>query len=279
MSSAEGYILNAIQTPGPLLPVYRSVDRGNRTKTMIEEDTGIDAGLDATLDGLLLLRMIGKEDGEYYTSGYEWETGTSDRDFKLTVLHNLARECVSGSWGKQAVVLLNFSYLLENDIQYFVNNEEGLYTKIDDWFKEINYTPQSQAGRIVHNDNKFANWTRLVHFLGLVHKIRGREHTVYPAPELVRASLELAVDDRGIDVDGTPGIEVEQYLRWLRQNLLYVNQTSDGNVPEGLARVLFELVRDGEIRFVEYGDAGAVGLGGVPPYEGIDREANTIAMS
>lgn len=281
MSSSEGYILNAVQTPGPLLPVYRSIRAGNDTKGDITEDTGIDSGLDAALDGLQLLRLIGREDGDYYASGYEWEIESDELNFKLTALHNLAEECVEGAWGKQAVVLLNYKYLLDNDVQFFENNEESIYGEqgIDGWFGDIGYQPQSQQGLITHNDNKFANWTRLVHFLGLVHKVRGREHTVYPDPELIRASLELAVDDRGITVDEAPGIEVEQYLRWLRENLLYVESTSDGAIPEGLARILFELVRDGEIRFVEYGDAGAIGLGGVPPYEGIDSEANTITLT
>lgn len=276
--SSEGYILNTVQTPGPLLPVYRSIDDGNQTKDSIETDTGIKSGLDAALGGLRLLRMIGKEEGEYYTKPYEWDVGTDELKFKLTALHGLAQECQPGSWGKQAVVLLNYSYLLRNDIQFFENNEERLYTDIDEWFNELGYLPQSQQGRIEHNDNKFANWTRLVHFLGLVHKVRGREHTVYPDPELVRTSLELATQDRAIDVDGVPGIEAEEYLRWLRENLLYVESTSEGNIPEGLARVLFELVRDGEIEVVEYGDAGAVGLGGVPPYDGIDSQANTITL-
>lgn len=279
MSASEGYILNAVQSPGPLLPVYRSIDAGNETKAEIEADTGIESGLSEILSGLSLLRMVGKESGEYYTRSYEWDVGSDELNFKLTALHNLAQECVEGSWGKQAVVLLNYSYLLDNDIQYFENNEESLYTSIDDWFSEIDYRPQSQQGRITHNDPKFGNWTRLVHFLGLVHKVSGREHTVYPDPRLVRTSVELAVEDRGIDIDGTPGIEIEQYLRWLRQNLLYVEQTSGGAIPEGLARILFELVREGELEFVEYGDAGAVGLGGVPPYEGIDSEANTITLS
>ena len=174
---------------------------------------------------------------------------------------------------------MNYSYLLKEDIQYFENNEERLYSDIDDWFKGIEYLPRSRNGRIIHNDNKFANWTRLVHFLGLVHKARGREHTVYPEPTVIRASLELAVEDSGIDIDGNPGIEIEQYLHWLRQNLLYVEQTSDGDIPEGIGRVLFELVRDGEISVVEYGDAGSIGLSGIPPYEGIDSQANAITLN
>lgn len=278
MSSSEGYLLNAIQTPGPLLPVYRSISQGSGTKSQITTDTQIDSGLGYILDGLQLLRMIGKEDDAYYASDYEWDVGDERLNFCLTALHNLAQECKPGNWGKQAAVLLNYKYLLDNDIQYFENNQEPIYNKIDDWFADVGYRPTSQQGLITYNEEKFANWTRLVHFLGLVYKVRGREHTVYPDPTLIRTSLELAVADRGIDVDGAPGVEIEQYLRWLRKNLLYVEATSSGAIPEGLARVLFELVRDDEIRVVEYGDAGAVELGGIPPYDGIDSEANTITL-
>jgi hypothetical protein len=282
MSSSEGYILNAVQTPGPLFPVYRSIKRGHETRASIETDTGIESGLSEILSGLRLLRMVGREEDEegsgYYASDYQWDVDADELNFKLTALHGLAQECVSGAWGKQAAVLLNYKYLLDSDIQHFENNEESVYTSIDSWYREIGYQPRSQAGVIKHNDNKFANWTRLVHFLGLIHKVRGREHTVFPNPELIRTSLGLAVEDRGITVDGEPGIEIERYLSWLRENLLYVESTADGNIPEGLARILFELVCEGDIRIVEYGDAGTVGLGGVPPYEGIDSEANTITL-
>lgn len=278
MSSSEGYLLNAIQTPGPLLPVYRSINQGSETKSHIKSDTQIDSGLDSILDGLRLLRMIGKEEEAYYAREYEWDVGDERWNFRLTALHNLAQECQSNDWGKQSAVLLNYKFLLDKDIQHFENNEEPIYSDIDDWYAKINYRPQSQQGLIVHNDNKFANWTRLVHFLGLVYKVSGREHTVYPDPALIRYSLDLAAEDRAINIDGTPGIVIEQYLRWLRENLIYVETTSDGAIPEGIARVVFELIRDDEIRVVEYGDAGAVTLGGIPPYDGIDSQANAIKL-
>jgi len=278
MSSSEGYILNAVQTPGPLLPVYRSISNGSETKSHIESDTQIDSGLDEILNGLRLLRMVGKEEEAYYAREHEWDVGDERWNFRLTALHNLAQECQPTDWGKQAAVLLNYKFLLDKDIQHFENNEEPIYSDIDKWYTDINYRPQSQQGLIVHNDPKFANWTRLVHFLGLVHKVSGREHTVYPDPTLIRHSLELAAEDRAIDIDGTPGISIEQYLRWLREKLLYIETTSDGAIPEGIARVLFELVLDDDIRIVEYGDAGTVTLGGIPPYDGIDSEANAIKL-
>ena len=277
-SDSEGYILNAIQTPGPIKPVYRSIRSGNKTKSRIKADCGIDSNLEASLSGLQLFRMIGREDGEYYATPYKWDLESEDLAFRMTALHNLAQECTEGDWGKQAVVLLDYHYLLDNDIQYFVNNDESMYNDIEEWFNTIDYSPQSSQGRIKHNEPKFANWTRIAHFLGLVNKIRGREHTVYPDPEMILTAIELSIDEKGKEVDNKPAIEITDYLQWLRENLLYVKTTSDGNVPKCLSRVLFELIRDGYIEYGEYGDTGAVGLDGVPPYEGIDREANTIAI-
>ena len=282
-TDSEGYILNAIQTPGPMKPVYRSIRSGNKTKARIKSDCGIDSSLDASLSGLQLLRLIGREDGEYYTTPYKWDLESEDLAFRMTALHNLAQECTEGDWGKQAVVLLDYHYLLDRDIQYFVNNDESLYDtdeddNLEDWFNMINYSPQSQQGRITHNKQKLANWTRIAHFLGLVNKICGREHTVYPDPEMILTSIELSIDDIGKEIDNKPAIEISDYLTWLRENLLYVKTTGDGKIPKGFSRVLFELIRDGYIEYREYGDTGAVGLDGVPPYDGIDREANTITV-
>ena len=277
-TDSEGYILNAIQTPGPIKPVYQSIRSGNKTKARIKADCGIDSNLDASLSGLQLLRMIGREDGEYYTTPYQWDLESEDLAFRMTALHNLVQECTKGDWGKQAVVLLDYQYLLDNDIQYFVNNDESLYTAVDEWFNKLGYSPQSQQGKISHNKQKLANWTRIAHFLGLIHKIRGREHTVYPDPEMILTSIELSANDVGREVDNKPAIEISDYLGWLRENLLYVEKTGDGKIPKGLSRVLFELIRDGDIEYREYGDTGATGLDGVPPYKGIDREANTIAI-
>lgn len=288
MSSSEGYILNAVQTPGPLLPVYRAVDRGAKTTEAISKETGISSGLSEILTGLQLLRMIGKEDGEYYTSEYQWDVHDEQLNFRLTALHNLSKETIDGTtrnstvdedmWGKQSVALLNYAYLLNRDVQYFENDDNALYSAIDDWFSEINYQPRSQQGVYDHNDPKFGNWTRLAQYLGLVHKIRGREHTVYLDRKLILASVDLATTDADLTVDGAPAIGMDDYLAWLRQNLLFVEPTAEGAIPGGIARVLFELVREDEIEFVEYGDAGAMGMDGVPAGEGIASEANTITL-
>mgnify|MGYP000710619491 CR=1 FL=1 len=279
MSSSEAFILNTIQTPASLLPVYRSIDDGHSTKEAITEDTGIESGLDETLKGLQLLRMIGREESQYYASDYQWDVNDEEWNFKLSALHNLAQETDPRDWGRQAVVLLNYAYLLEHNQQYFANNQESLYIEMDDWHRDKGYEPHSSVGVITHNDPKFGNWTRLVRFLGLAHKVSGRNHTVYPRPGLVGISLELAVEDVGTEIDGAPGIETQRYLQWLRDNLLYITTTQDGMIPAPFARILYELVCQDAIELIEYGDAGMVELDGVPPHENIDSETNAIILT
>jgi hypothetical protein len=273
---SEGYILNAVQTPSALRPVYESIRSGNVTKDEIREDALLSENLlDQGISGLRLVRLLGRDDGKYYVRDPPWSLGDDSLDFKMAILYNLAQECTPNDWGKQAVALLNYEYLLQEDIQYFENDDEVLYDEINAWQRrEKNYVPQSKQGEIDLNKPKFVNWSRLVDFLGLVHKARGREHLVYPDPRIISTSIELAIKEEGTD----DRIEIKQYLRWLRNNLLQVNITGEGAVPAPLARVLYNLVRDGEILLTEYGDAGAVKLDRTPGRSGIDKEANTIEV-
>jgi hypothetical protein len=273
---SEGYILNALQTPAVLRPVYESVRSGNVTKDAIKEDTRLGKNLlEQGLNGLQLVRLLGRDEGKYYVIDPPWELDDDDLAFRMAILHNLADECTPNDWGKQAVVLLNYQYLLQEDIQYFENDDEVLYDEINAWQRrEKNYVPQSKQGEIDLNKPKFVNWSRQVEYLGLVHKARGREHLVYPDPDMVEASIEIAVEEAG--ADGRIGIR--QYLGWLRENLLQVETTDEGAVPTALARILYNHVRDGAIRLTEYGDAGAIKLDRTPRRDGIDKEANTIEL-
>lgn len=273
---SEGYILNTLQTPALLQPVYESVQHGSVTRAEIADDTGLnDEAVQQATDGLRYVHLLGREDGEYYVVDPPWSFNDSDLEFRMAVLHNLAGECTPGDWGTQAIVLLNYQYLLQEDVQYFRSDDEVLYDAINTWHRDNkNYVPMSSQGEIDLNKNKFVNWTRIVDYLGLVHKARGREHTVYPDPEIVAASIELAVDD-----DGTDGrIEISGYLAWLRENLLPVELTSSGDVPAPLSRILYTLVRDGRLRLVEYGDSEAVSLARTPRRDGIATEANTLEV-
>lgn len=271
---SEGYILNALQTPASMRPIYDAIDRGVANEDQLRSETGLSEKLfDQARAGLRLLRLVGRENGDYYTADFACDTGNRDLNFRLTALHNLAQECDPREWGKQSVVLLVYEYLLENNIQYLENNDRALYEDIDDWYRqEQGYDPQSSQGSITLNEPKFVNWSRQAAYLGLIYKTNGREHAVRPDPELITASIGLAADD-----DGYVGLA--EYVEWLNNNLIRVSLTPSGRIPAPLARSLYNLVRDGWIRLVERGDAGVVGLQNTPGRAGIDAEANTIELN
>lgn len=282
MSSSEAYILNEIQTPNALNVVYNSISDGNMTEEDIEADTCLPEGsLSEVLSGLVLLGLIRRTDYEYEAVDLDWDTGDSKHDFRLTALGNLAEEATPGNWGKQAVVLLNYEYLIRENIQEFENNEAALYESIDNWLeKNTDYRPKSGGTLYDHNDPKFGNWTRLVYFLGLVHKISGRQYSVYPNPEMVLASIERAAASSRLDSGDGADIEIREYLRWLNEHLLRIGYEDGMSVPAVLARTLFTLVRMDHIRLIEYGDSGAVPLDqlSADAHRGIDKEANSIKI-
>jgi len=275
MSETAPYILNAVQTPATLRTVYRSIQRGNTTKESIEADTSFDSDLlDQGISGLRAVGLVGRQEPDYYTVELPWQTGTEDLNLRLGILHNLATNAKEADWGRQSVVLLNYQYLLQKELQAFEANDSSLYTKINRWHRDQGYTPRSQQGEIDLNEHKFVNWSRLVVFLGLIHKANGRTHTVYPDPNLIHESLQIAVEEVG----SGDSLTITDYVDWLRENLILVSLTTDGNVPSPLSRVLFNLVRTDDIRIVESGDAAAIDLNGVPRRAGIDREANSIEV-
>lgn len=273
---SEGYILNTLQSPAVLRPVYDAVEQGSVTTDQIQDATGLsDDAIAQGIGGLHLLRVLGREDEEFYTTDFAWDLEDDELAFRMTLLHNLARECTPGDWGKQAVVLLNYQYLLQEDIQHFENDDAALYGHINEWHRtEKGYVPHSQQGEIDLNKHKFVNWSRIISYLGLVHKATGREHTVYPDPSIVRTSITLALEEAGEE----QRIELQAYLSWLRKNLFPVELGADGSVPAPLGRILYNLVRDEDIRLVEYGDAGAVPLVRTPSRDGIATDANTIEV-
>jgi len=282
MSSSEAYILNQIQTPNALNIVYESIHDGNTTEDEIKADTCLPEGsLSEVLSGLVLLGLVRRTDFEYEPVELDWETGNPNRDFRLTALGNLADEATPGNWGKQAVVVLNYEYLITENIQEFENNETALYESIDNWLeRNTDYRPKSGGTLYDHNDPKFGNWTRLVYFLGLVHKVSGRQYSVYPDPEMIFASIERAATSSTLDSEDGADIEIREYLRWLHENLLRIGYEDGMSVPAVLARILFTLVRADRIRLIEYGDSGAVGLDqlSLDAHPGINKEANSIKV-
>ena len=275
MSETAPYILNTVQTPAPLRTVYWSIKRGNTTKDELKNDTVLsDDLLNQGINGLRAIGLVGRQEPDYYAVDLPWKTGDEELDFRLGVLYNLTSEAEETDWGRQSVVLLNYQYLLQEEIQAFNSDDSSLYKKINRRHRERGYVPQSQQGEIDLNEHKFVNWSRLVDFLNLVHKANGRRHTVYPGPDMIQESIQLAVDEVGAN----GRVTITEYIDWLRENLFLIELTADGNVPAPLSRVLFNLVREEEIRIVESGDAAAVDLNGVPRRRGIDRDANSIEV-
>ncbi|QCJ45653.1 hypothetical protein [Haloprofundus sp. MHR1] len=273
MSETEGYILNTVQTPAPLQTVYRSIKRGNTTKESVQEDTDLPENLlSQGFGGLQQIGLIGREEPDYYTIDYPWETGDDDLNFRLAALHQLASSATPDSWGKQSVVLLNYQYLLEENIQTFKSNAESTYSRMNRFARERGYEPRSQQGPIDMNEPKMINWSRLARFLGLIYKASGRVYTTYPDEELIYESIRLASNAAGRE-----RITIQFYEEWLNDNLLLVDMGPDG-VPAPLSRVLFNLVADDRIRIVESGDAGAINLQQVPIRRGIDSQANSIEV-
>lgn len=274
MSETEGYILNTVQTPGPLETVYRSICRGNTTKEEIQDDTDLPKNLFSQgLSGLQEIGLIGRQEPNYYTVDFPWQTGDDDLNFRMAVLHELAVDAGPNDWGKQSAVLLNYQYLLQKNVQTFDSNEEGVYSAMNSFGRERGYEPRSQQGLIEMNEPKMVNWTRIGEFLGLIYKANGRRHTTRPDEELVYQSVVLATQE-----NGEQRITLQSYIDWLNENLLLVDLTPDGELPGPLARVLFDLVTDDRIRIVESGDAGSIGLQGVPTKHGVDSEANSIEV-
>lgn len=274
MSETEAYILNAVQTPAPLRTVYDAIDRGNTTKDELQADTALsDDLLGQGLTGLQIVGLIGRQEPDYYTVDLPWQTGDDNLDFRMGILHNVAVDATPGDWGKQSALLVNYRYLLDENIQVFDNDDSVVYREMDNLAEDLGYSPQSKQGVIKMNDVKFVNWSRLAAYLGLVYKANGRTHTMYPDEDLIYHSVRLA-----IEANGGERVGLEEYVDWLNDNLLLLSLTSDRNVPGPLSRVLFNLVADGRIRVVESGDAGAVGLMNVPTREGIDRDANAIEV-
>lgn len=275
MSETAPYILNPVQTPASLRTVYRSVQRGNTTKEEIKNDTSLNEDLlNQGISGLRAVGLVGRREPDYYTVDLPWQTGDSELDFRLGVLHNLAVNAEESDWGRQSVVLLNYQYLLQKEIQAFSSDDGTLYEKINRWQRDRGYAPHSQQGEIDLNEVKFVNWSRIADFLGLVHKANGRTHTVYPDPYVIYLSIQLAVKEVGTG----SRVTITDYIDWLWENLLLVELTSDGNVPSPLARALFNLARAEEIRIIESGDAATVNLNGVPRRKGIDKDANSIEV-
>lgn len=276
----QGYLLNTIQNPRSLKPVYESVNRGNTTDDEIVDDTGLSAAaVDEGTKGLQRLGLLDSKDEEYTVRDYTWSTGDETLDFQLTALEHLASSLTPPDWGKQAVFHLNYAYLIKEDYQRINDNDEAVRKQMDRWERDtLEYYPTYRGDRIDLNPNKMENWGRLATYLGLLHQYETHEFTVYPDPSLIYHSIKRAHDAAGRTVDGNPVIEVTTYLDWLSTNLLYLPDDT-GGVPAILSRSLYQLMNEERIRLAEIGDQGAVAFDRMPTHDRREQSANSIVIT
>ena len=280
----EGYILNAVQTATPLPVVYKSLRRGNETPSEIQEDTQLSENqVSDALSGLTLLRLVNQVD-TYEAVSLPVTTGDPQLDFRLSVLHNVAREAqpAASEWGKQSALLVNFEYLVEENIQFFNRTDNAVADEMDAYQRAVDYHPvDGQGDRNDMNQDKLTNWTRTANLLGLVRQAEGTDFTTYPDPKLFYATMHLAtegLEDPAPRSSQHPRIEIVDYFEWMRENFLRIGLTDEGNVPEVLARVLEYLSDQEEIRLVEVGDGGAVDLVNTPQPPTMEPGANSIEV-
>lgn len=278
--SDQGYLLNTIQNPRSLKPVYESVNRGNSTDDEIVDDTGLSAAaVDEGAKGLQRLGLLDSKDEEYTVREYTWSTGDETLDFQLTALEHLASSLTPPDWGKQAVFHLNYAYLTKEDYQRINDNDEAVRKQMDRWERDtLEYYPTYRGDRIDLNPNKMENWGRLATYLGLLHQYETHEFTVYPDPSLIYHSIKRAHDAAGRTVDGNAAIEVPTYLDWLSNNLLYLPDDT-GSVPAILSRSLYQLMNEERVRLAEIGDQGAVTFDRMPTHDRREQSANSIVIT
>jgi len=276
----DGYVINTIQNPQSLKPVYDSIDRGNATDEAIEEDTRLgSSAVDEGVKGLQRLGLLDSTDGEYDVEEYTWSTGRDTLDFQLTALSNLADSLTPPDWGKQAVFLLNYGYLIKEDRQRFKNDHASLRRQMDQWERDtLDYYPMYRNDRMDLNKNKMENWGRLALYLGLFHKYESREYIAAPDPAIIHHSIKRACSEQGRSVDGEQTIELPSYLDWLRSNLLYLPEDLT-SVPAVLSRSLYTLLQQEQIRLAELGDQGAVDFDRMPTHDRREAAANTIVVT
>lgn len=284
MITSEQYVLNVVQNPKLIEIAYRAIQAGNTTEedivamTALESEDDGSGTFDQATDGLLTFGLARKSEYKYSPEPLSFDTGDWGLDFRMTMLHNIAKEAIESDWGKQSAVVLNYEWLLENN-QYFSGTSSELRNKIDRWHQDKGYEPRNKNGeRMKLNPEKFNHWRNQAEYLGLIHPTGGKKstYTVAPDPSLVEASVRVACEEAG---DGD-GIEAKQYVDWLRQNLLRVPLTPEGAFTKPFASTMYRLAKNDRIAFVKRGDQTQIGFEGVAisSNDSISKSSNYITV-
>lgn len=163
------YALNEVQNPALLEVAYRAIQDGAKTESELKDALGVDDDTTELITkGFRVFNLGGKSDFEYTLTPLAFDAGKFNLRFRLHILNSVASKCSPQQWGLQSAVLINVEYLMRKGINRFVQTDEGLIRKIDNWHVEMGYEPQSQQGRMKLNSAKFSLWTNQAEYLGLI---------------------------------------------------------------------------------------------------------------
>lgn len=275
--SSEKYLLN-VRNPQFLGPVYKTIGEDPKTEEEIQEHTQLpEDALEETLAALRLYGVIEKRDFEYSTKSFSLDNELRN-PFRLNLLYNVSSQRKQDDeWSKKAAIPLVYAYLLKENIQYFKHSDTNLSRKIDNYHvDELQFEPKSSQGRQELKKEKLNNWAKQARFLGLIHKARGAEYTVYLNPSIVLDAIELAFSDCPHVEEST--VSIEDFIGWLDNNILHV-PFEDSTVPTPIARTLFILARNEEIELTRAGDPGSVNVQGIPTHlETVRERTNSIHL-
>jgi hypothetical protein len=273
------YALNEVQNPALLKVAYRAIQNGAKTESELKAALGVDDDtIELITKGLRVFDLGGKSDFEYTLTPLAFDGGKFDLRFRLHILNSVASECSPQQWGLQSAILLNLEYLLKERINRFVQTDEGLIKKMDNWHVDIGYEPQSQQGRMKLNSTKFSLWTNQATYLGLIRGYKSGRRSAFIVrfdPVLIERTITLAAEEVGEN----DGIGFSEYLEWLQDNCLRIPTTSEGTLPAPFARTLYELVSEGNLKITKRGDPSGVELPGIPSHDSISKTKNYLRIT
>ena len=273
------YALNEVQNPALLEIAYRAIKNGAKTESELKATLGIDDDtIELITTGLRVFDLGGKSDFEYTLTPLAVDRGEFDLRFRLHILNSVASEASPQQWGLQSAVLLNLEYLLKEGRNHFLQTDEGLINKVDNWHVDVGFEPQSQAGRMKLNTTKFSLWTNQAEYLGLIYSYKSSQRSAFIVrfdPDLIERTIILAAEEVG---EGD-GVGFAEYLGWLEENCLRIPTTSEGAIPVPFARTLYVLVSEEKLKITKGGgDPTGYELPGIPSHDRISKTKNYLRV-
>ncbi|UTF55585.1 hypothetical protein [Natronosalvus rutilus] len=273
------YALNEVQNLTLLEVAYRAIQNGSKTESELKDILCVeDDTVELITKGFRIFNLGGKSEFEYTLTPLAFDAVDFNLQFRLHILNSVAAECSPQQWGLQSSVLLNLEYLLKEGTNRFVQTDEGLIRKIDNWHVDVGYEPQSQKGRMKLNSTKFSHWTNQAEYLGLIRGYKSGRRSAFIVrfdPNLIERTITLAAEEVG----ESDGVGFSEYLEWLEDNCLRIPTSSENALPAPFARTLYELVSDGKLKVTKRGDPSGFELPGIPSHSGISKAKNYLRIT